>query len=118
VTLLNQGKAKEVISIIFVLLLLGLLLISKAIEVLESALQASPSTVVVAEPFLFNLCMCNRLRPLPYLSDYFLGSDVVRTQSHCWLRKEKGIVNHGWQVEWGWAEDHLLKDASKLINHI
>jgi trafficking protein particle complex subunit 12 len=38
VALLGQGKLKE------------------AIEVLESALKASPSSVVVAEPFLFNLC--------------------------------------------------------------
>jgi hypothetical protein len=31
----------------------------EAIEVLESALNASPSSVVVAEPFLFNLCKCS-----------------------------------------------------------
>lgn len=28
----------------------------QAIDVLERALESSPSTVVVAEPFLFNLC--------------------------------------------------------------
>jgi len=44
VTLLNQGKVKE------------------AIEVLESALEASPSTVVVADPFLFNLSTLYELR--------------------------------------------------------
>ncbi|KAJ2934848.1 hypothetical protein H1R20_g2259, partial [Candolleomyces eurysporus] len=44
VALLNQGKLKE------------------AIEVLESALKASPSSVVVAEPFLFNLSTLYELR--------------------------------------------------------
>lgn len=29
---------------------------SKGIEALETALKASPASVVVAEPFLFNLC--------------------------------------------------------------
>ena len=28
----------------------------KGIAILESALKTSPATVVVAEPFLFNLC--------------------------------------------------------------
>ena len=36
--LLGQGKLKE------------------GIEVLEAALEASPSTLAMAEPFLFNLC--------------------------------------------------------------
>ncbi|KAF8159461.1 hypothetical protein B0H34DRAFT_655232 [Crassisporium funariophilum] len=44
VALLSQGKLKE------------------GIEVLEGALQASPSTVVVAEPFLFNLSTLYELR--------------------------------------------------------
>jgi hypothetical protein len=38
VSLLGQGKLKE------------------GIEVLEAALEASPSTLAMAEPFLFNLC--------------------------------------------------------------
>ncbi len=38
VALLSQGKLKE------------------GIEVLEKALRDSPASVVVAEPFLFNLC--------------------------------------------------------------
>lgn len=29
---------------------------AQGIQVLEDALRASPSTIVVAEPFLFNLC--------------------------------------------------------------
>ncbi|KAF6761614.1 hypothetical protein DFP72DRAFT_879134 [Ephemerocybe angulata] len=44
VALLNQGKLKE------------------AIDVLEKALKASPSSVVVAEPFLFNLSTLYELR--------------------------------------------------------
>ncbi|KAJ2919555.1 hypothetical protein MD484_g859, partial [Candolleomyces efflorescens] len=44
VALLNQGKMQE------------------AIEVLESALKSSPSSVVVAEPFLFNLSTLYELR--------------------------------------------------------
>ncbi|KXN87417.1 Trafficking protein particle complex subunit 12 [Leucoagaricus sp. SymC.cos] len=44
VTLLSQGKLKE------------------AIEVLEKALSSSPSTVVVAEPILFNLSTLYELR--------------------------------------------------------
>ncbi|KAF5361976.1 hypothetical protein D9756_002342 [Leucocoprinus leucothites] len=44
VALLSQGKLKE------------------AIEVLERALKSSPSTVVVAEPFLFNLSTLYELR--------------------------------------------------------
>jgi hypothetical protein len=38
VALLGQGRLKE------------------GIEVLEAALEASPSTLAMAEPFLFNLC--------------------------------------------------------------
>jgi trafficking protein particle complex subunit 12 len=38
VALLGQGKLKD------------------GIEVLETALEASPSTLAMAEPFLFNLC--------------------------------------------------------------
>jgi trafficking protein particle complex subunit 12 len=38
VALLGQGKLKE------------------GIEVLETALESSPSTLAMAEPFLFNLC--------------------------------------------------------------
>jgi hypothetical protein len=38
VALLGQGKLKE------------------GIEVLEAALEASPSTLAMTEPFLFNLC--------------------------------------------------------------
>lgn len=44
VALLNQGKLKE------------------GIEVLETALQASPSTLAMAEPFLFNLSTLYELR--------------------------------------------------------
>ena len=40
VALLGQGKLKE------------------GIEVLEAALETSPSTLAMAEPFLFNLCTC------------------------------------------------------------
>jgi hypothetical protein len=40
VALLCQGKLKE------------------GIEVLEAALETSPSTLAMAEPFLFNLCTC------------------------------------------------------------
>ena len=38
--LLGQGKLKE------------------GIEVLKAALETSPSTLAMAEPFLFNLCRC------------------------------------------------------------
>jgi hypothetical protein len=41
VALLGQGKLKE------------------GIEVLEAALEASPSTLAMTEPFLFNLCACS-----------------------------------------------------------
>ncbi|KAF9224009.1 hypothetical protein BS17DRAFT_780349 [Gyrodon lividus] len=44
VTLLSQGRIKE------------------GIDLLESALKASPSTVAVAEPFLFNLSTLHELR--------------------------------------------------------
>jgi len=44
VALLSQGKLKE------------------GIDVLEAALRASPSSVVVAEPFLFNLSTLYELR--------------------------------------------------------
>jgi len=44
VALLSQGKLKE------------------GIEVLEKALKSSPSSVVVAEPFLFNLSTLYELR--------------------------------------------------------
>ncbi len=40
VALLGQGKLKE------------------GIEVLETAFESSPSTLAMAEPFLFNLCTC------------------------------------------------------------
>jgi len=40
VALLGQGKLKE------------------GIQVLEAAFEASPSTLAMAEPFLFNLCAC------------------------------------------------------------
>jgi hypothetical protein len=40
VALLGQGKLKE------------------GIQVLEAAMEASPSTLAMAEPFLFNLCAC------------------------------------------------------------
>jgi tetratricopeptide (TPR) repeat protein len=40
VALLGQGKLKE------------------GIEVLEAALETSPSTLAMAEPFVFNLCAC------------------------------------------------------------
>jgi len=39
-------------------------LIKEGIDVLEKALRASPSTVVVAEPFLFNLSTLYELRSL------------------------------------------------------
>lgn len=40
----------------------------QGIDALESALQASPATIVTAEPFLFNLCEYNYFRPRCLLS--------------------------------------------------
>lgn len=37
---------------------------AKGIDVLEKALRHSPSSVVVAEPFLFNLCKCRLCRSI------------------------------------------------------
>lgn len=45
VALLGQGKLKE------------------GIQVLETALESSPSTLAMAEPFLFNLCALKIFRP-------------------------------------------------------
>lgn len=52
--LLGQGKLKE------------------GIEVLEAALEASPSTLAMAEPFLFNLCAFFFLPPLSAPLEYTL----------------------------------------------
>lgn len=55
VVLLSQGALKEVCSLGDVRFKIadGR---TQGIEVLETALRTSPSTIVVAEPFLFNLC--------------------------------------------------------------
>jgi hypothetical protein len=52
VALLGQGKLKE------------------GIEVLEAALETSPSTLAMAEPFLFNLCACFFSTSFTYGPDY------------------------------------------------
>lgn len=71
VALLGQGKLKEVSVIdISLLLLTPYPLLNdnsdtkQGIEVLEAALQASPATLTMAEPFLFNLCAF----PLPFFT--------------------------------------------------
>lgn len=97
VALLNQGKLKE------------------AIEVLENALSSSPSAVVVAEPFLFNLCVLL----LIYTSEWALtnvpsSSDIIRTAVQHWVCEEAGAARRGGEVERRWAEDNLLEASSQL----
>lgn len=58
VSLLSQGKLKEVSVLRHCLSFHSDLFLFKGIEVLEKALKSSPASVVIAEPFLFNLCEC------------------------------------------------------------
>lgn len=57
VALLSQGHLQEVRSQFYVVIF-GLSP-CQGIQILEDALHASPSTVVVAEPLLFNLGECS-----------------------------------------------------------
>lgn len=67
VALLGQGKLREVkLAVYYTANRLHVHNSEQGIDVLETALKASPSSVVVAEPFLFNLCklfFCLRHNP-------------------------------------------------------
>lgn len=96
VALLNQGKLQE------------------AIGVLESALKGSPSSVVVAEPFLFNLCVWFFLVPLTCHIDLFGLSYAVRIALEHWLREQAPVTRRSRQVERRRVEDHLLEITYQL----
>jgi len=90
----------------------------KGIEVLEHALRASPSSVVVAEPFLFNLCEFVFLHCVHqlHLTGLCLSSYSIRAQVRRRIRKEERAFSRCRKVEWGWAKNQLFEDACKLTD--
>jgi hypothetical protein len=73
VALLNQGKLKEVSTNSDIPCTGHLMHTAQSIEMLETALKASPSSVVVVEPFLFNLCK------LPYCVIQSIGCSTFHS---------------------------------------
>lgn len=98
VTLLSQGQLKE------------------AIDVLETALKTSPSSVVIAEPFLFNLCEFpgHALRRRLSLIFRISLSHIVRASVDDGVSTEAGFVGGDGEMEWRWVADDMSEVAYQL----
>ncbi|KAJ3533399.1 hypothetical protein NMY22_g7347 [Coprinellus aureogranulatus] len=92
VALLNQGKLKD------------------AIEVLENALKSSPSAVVVAEPFLFNLCRFPIPSSDPSIIVFRVAATLYELRSNVGFAKKRELL-----VEVAkWSGDGLKTTCLKL----
>ena len=89
----------------------------QGIDLLEAALKTSPSSVVVAEPFLFNLCTrlpCFRCPLLTTHGILILVSHPIRASLDCRDRQEARAATRSRKMERRWSQNVLLKDAFEL----
>ena len=84
---------------------------------LETALQASPSTIVTAEPFLFNLCECaiSVCAVFALISGCLPSSHTVRAPFDGRCRQETRAPHRSGEVGWRWPSHYLPEDAEQLI---
>jgi hypothetical protein len=83
----------------------------QAISVLEKATYNSPSTAVIAEPFLFNLGLLAFLdSSIRLLSDFSGVSDAYELRAHTVMEKKRALL-----IEVAkWSGDGLRPTALKL----
>lgn len=90
----------------------------QGIDLLEAALKTSPSSVVVAEPFLFNLCAYLSFflfyADLPLPDRECLYSHPIRASFDCRHRQEARALARSCKVERRWPQNVLLEDAFEL----